>query len=135
MYQKFTLRGLFGILLLLFLANLVTVTMASEESTLTVANRTEHYLHIIIDGEAYLYVAPEYSVVHATPPKTTMLVSALYSPGQEIRGSVLDTVSVPYRGAQHGCTCTAETNRHECFYNPPTGGASRLEIYPEDLTP
>ena len=105
MFEKITLRGLLVLLLTLLLINVVAVSIGSEESSLTVANHTQHYLHIFIDGDPFLYVAPERSVTYVSAPKPDILVTAIYSPGQGIHGSLSDTVTVPYRGATEACSC------------------------------
>ena len=121
-----------GLLLLLLLVNIVTVSLADENSNLTVVNKTTRYIHVIVDGEPYLYVAPERAVIHQAPATATMLVTAFYSPGQGLTGSLIDTIDVPYRAAREGCACD-EGDWGECYYTPAAGGAVRLEVRPEDL--
>jgi hypothetical protein len=115
------------LLFLLLLINIVTVTLSDEKSKLTAVNSTEYYLHFFIDGIEYLYVAPGKSITHATDPKPDIIVTAFYAPGQGIIGSVTDTVDVPYQSASSGCTCD-EQGQADCFYNPPTGGATTWEV-------
>ena len=111
------------------------MSIGSEESSLTVANHTQHYLHIFIEGEAFPYVAPEHSVSHLSEPKPSVLVTVLYAPGQGISGSAVDTVEVPYRGATEACSCEGDDQWGDCVYTPASGGSTRLEIWPEDLEP
>jgi hypothetical protein len=121
--------------LALLVINCVTIALGSEDSSVTVANKTDHYLHIMIDSEQFLYVAPDRAVTYTTDAKPSMLVESFYAPGQGISGSSLDTVDVPFRGAREGCTCTDDQSWGDCVYNPPTGGTARLEIFPQDLEP
>ena len=123
------------LLLLLLLVNIVTVADGADESRLTVANLTEHYVHIFIEGETYLYVAPQRSVAYTTSAKPTMLVEIVYAPGQGVRGSAVDTVAVPYRSSQSGCSCEEGDSWGDCIYEPPSGGTARIEVRPEDMLP
>ena len=130
---RFTARTAIVAVLTLLVINVVTIAVGSEDSSLTVANKTEHYLHIIIDNTQFLYVAPDRAVTYTTNAKVSMLVEYFYAPGQGLSGSSIDTVEVPYRSAQEGCSCSDGQTWGDCVYNPPTGGTARLEIFPEDL--
>ena len=124
------------LLLLIFflILNIVTISLGDGKSSLTVVNKTEHFLHIIIENEPYLYISPEQSATHSTEAKSTMTISAFYSPGQAITGALLDTVDVPYTAASTGCTCSEDDNSFgDCTYNPPVGGAARREIKAGEL--
>ena len=114
---------------LLFL-NIITVLIGDEKSSLTVVNGTEYYIHFFVEGTEYLYVKPGRSFTHESDPKPDMIVTALYSPGQEIQGSVTDTVSIPYRGSSSGCTCEQDGGS-DCAYTPPSGGSTSWEVTPD----
>lgn len=135
MSKQATLARLLLLLLVLLAINIVTVVIASDGSSVTVTNRTEHYLHVFIDNQPFLYVAPNHSVTYATETTYSMLVRAVYAPGQGISGSVVDTVAIPYRPGQQGCTCDENELFGECTYTPPSGGDTYFEIQPADLVP
>jgi hypothetical protein len=116
------------VLTILLTINIITVTFGSDKSKITVFNRTDYYLHFFIDGTQYLFIAPERSVTHETDAKPTIIVTAFYAPGQGVKGSITDTVSVPYRSAVTGCSCEEGNIVGECSYTPPAGGSANHEI-------
>ena len=122
------LRIIYILIFLLFI-NVVTIMLGDDESKLTVVNSTAFYLHLFVDGTEYLYVAPTQSITHATDPKPDMIVTALYAPGQGLKGSITDTVDVPYQSAFSGCSC--EEGQSDCSYTPPAGGSTRWEVTPD----
>jgi len=129
--KKSIFSKLFILLLLLLMFNLITLSIGDEESSITVVNKTLHYLHIMIGGTPFTYIAPDKAVTKTSKPVSEMQVYALYSPGQGIKGTVAIMAPVPYQGASQGCTCT--DGDPECSYTPPVGGSARLEITPEML--
>jgi hypothetical protein len=133
MAARISMRGTFLLLLSLLVVNVISVTLAGDESTVTVSNRTEHYLHVFVDTEQFLYVAPDRSVTYTTPAKPSVLVTVLYAPGQGVQGSVVDTVAVPYSSAHEACNCSEDDVWGDCVVTPAAGGAARIEIWPEDL--
>jgi hypothetical protein len=112
--------------------NIITVTLGSDKSKLTVYNRTDYYLHFFIDGTEYLFIPPERSVTHEMDAKPSIIVTAFYAPGQGVKGSVTDTVVVPYQSALTGCSCEGNS-LGECSYTPPTGGSASHEITTERI--
>ena len=130
---KLTFPKFIFVVIFFLILNIITISLGDSESSLTVVNKTEHYLHIYIDGENYLYVSPERSATHAMKAKPSVEVVVLYSPGQGITGSVTKTIDVPYTDASSSCSCDEETGHSSCSYDPPSGGSKRWEVYPEDL--
>jgi len=127
-FQKFLI-----VLFFLLLLNIVVISVGDDaKSSLTVVNKTEHYLHVVVDEAPYLYVSPNKSITHTTEAKPTMVVDVFYSPGQEISGSARDTIDVYYRSASSDCICN-EGQQDECVYNPAIGGSERWEVTPEVL--
>jgi len=61
------------------------VSIENSEVTVTIHNRTRHYLHVLINNQPYLYVAPGGSALTETG-LTTVFVEVFYSPGQGISG-------------------------------------------------
>lgn len=120
------------LILLLLSINIITVTLGSDKSKLTVANKTEYYLNFIIDGTEYLYIPPARSITHEMDIKPKVIVQAFYAPGQGVKGMVIDTVDLVYTPASTGCTCEG-TNLGDCSYTPPTGGSTNYDIKPEDI--
>ena len=119
-------------LTVLLTVNIITVTLGSDKSKLTVINKTDYYLHFIIDGTEYLYIPPERSITHEMDIKPIAIVKAFYAPGQGVKGMVIDTVSLPYTSAMSGCTCEG-TNLGDCSYTPPTGGPASHEIQADHI--
>ena len=133
MSTRLNLRVLIVLLAVLPLVNALTVALGAEKASVTVVNRTGRFIHVFVDGEQFLYVPSDRSIIHTGEPKSTVLVEAFYSPGQDVAGSLTDTVSVPYRAAREACTCAEGQTWGDCIYTPPAGGSARLEIFPEDM--
>jgi hypothetical protein len=106
---------------------MVTVLLGDEKSQLNVVNNTEYYLHVFIESNDYLYLPPGKSVTFTTSPKPEVIVNAIIAPGQGVKGSVTDTVDVPYQSALSSCTCE-EDGTTDCSYTPPSGGSTEWEI-------
>lgn len=104
-----------------------------EEAHLTVVNKTDHYLNIIIDGKPFLYVSPEMGVSYSTEPKGEFVVTAFYSPGQGINERITRTVDVPYRGQSSGCDYSS-SGGCECTTEPATAGSAVWEITADTMT-
>jgi hypothetical protein len=121
------------LLVTLLLVNVATVAVGEDDSQLTVANLTGHFVHIFIEGQDFLYVAPDRSVTYAASARPDMLVEVVYSPGQGVRGSLVDTVPVPYRGSTTACSCQDDDSYGECIYEPPSGGSARFEVFADDM--
>ena len=66
MLIKKTLPKFFLMLIILLLLNIVSVLLGDSKSSLTVINKTSHYLHIRVQGKMYPYVAPGWSITHET---------------------------------------------------------------------
>jgi hypothetical protein len=120
------------LIVILVSINIITVTLGSDKSKLTVYNRTDYYLHFFIDGTEYLFIPPERGVTHEMDIKPTVIVTAFYAPGQGVKGSVTDTVGVPYQSALTGCSCEGNS-LGECAYTPPVGGSASHEIEAERI--
>ena len=121
------LKKIVTFLTVLLAVNIITVTLGSDKSNLTIYNRTDYYLHFFIDGTEYLFIPPQRSVTHDMDAKPTVIVTAFYAPGQGVKGSVTDTVGVPYQSAMTGCSCEGNS-LGDCSYTPPSGGSASHEI-------
>ena len=133
MSLKVTFLKFLMVLIFLLLLNIVVISVGDDaKSNLTVVNKTEHYLHVVVDGAPYLYVSPDKSIRHTTKAKPTMFVEVFYSPGQGMSGSARDTIDVYYRSASTDCVCN-DNQSDECVYNPAEGGSARWEVTPQDL--
>ncbi|MDH4071444.1 MAG: hypothetical protein OEV30_13595, partial [Ignavibacteria bacterium] len=62
--------------------------IGSEEVQLTVVNQTSHFIHVIMNGDSYLYVGPRGSAVFeaSAETQTSILAVAFYAPAQGIQG-------------------------------------------------
>ena len=69
---------------------------ADDEVQLTVINNTFYYLHVILNGEPNLYIAPGRSTTLTTPVNvpTTISATAFYAPGQGVRGSATESFTI-----------------------------------------
>jgi hypothetical protein len=117
-------------LLLICLILIIPLTLGysgDEQASVTVVNKTEYYLHVIIDGESYLYVSPDMGVTRSSDPKGEFSVDAFYSPGQGITARISRTIDVPYSPASTGCG-HGSSGGCECVTNPASAGTAVWEI-------
>jgi len=61
------------------------ISVEDTDVTVTIHNRTRHYLHVLINNQPYLYVAPGGSALTETG-LSTVFVEVFYSPGQGVSG-------------------------------------------------
>jgi hypothetical protein len=76
--------------------------------TVTISNGTSHYLHVLIDNQSYVYVAPGASAQTETG-RFTVYVEAYYSPGQGVSGRAvreLSSVSTSTHTDSQSNTCS-----------------------------
>lgn len=127
----------FLLLVMLLLLNIVSVLLGDSKSSLTVINKTTHYLHIRVQGKMYPYVAPNWSVTHETGIVSSMDVRVIYSPGEGLEEAVFDTtIAIPYTpsqtsGTSSGCDCADDT--YDCktvntSTTPAQGGSAAFEV-------
>ena len=127
------LRRPYFLVIFLILLCPFTFTFGDDNAVLTIMNLTSHYLHIIVNGDPYLYVFPGTSVTAESEGPTDFIVKAFYAPAQGIKGSAMRTIRVaPYRPSSTGCDYSS-TGGCECSTNPATGGAALWEITPDTL--
>jgi hypothetical protein len=116
----------------LFAVNILTVLVGGDVSSVTVVNKTEHLIDVFAEGESYLSIEPDYSIIHTTEPKPSIEVTAQYSAGQPLSGSITRTITLPYSARERTCNC--QEGSPECVYVPEGGGSSRWEVLPSDFS-
>ncbi len=115
---------------LLLLALIVNVTVGGDVGRLTVINETEHYVHVIVDGDPFLYVPPGAGAIFEKEGYSTVVASVFYSPGQGVSGSAKrEFVISPYEPSSTGC----DWSTLECTTSPTTGGARSWEVTADTL--
>lgn len=112
--------------LIIMLLSMAISFSGEDKSQLTVINRTPLFLHIIIDGEPYLYVAPERGVTHEADAKPSFSVTVLYSPGQSNTERINRVVQVPYSSGDWGCTYGS--GGCDCTSTGPEAGSAIWEV-------
>jgi hypothetical protein len=121
------------ILLIMVLMFPLKLSIGNSNSKLTVMNKTEQYLHIFIEGAPYLYISPNRSVTAESGGFVTFTVTAFYSPGQNIKGSITRDITVePLSPGSAGC----DYDRGEgcdCTTTPAVGGSEIWEITADSL--
>lgn len=105
----------------------LAVSYSDNKSYLSVSNKTGYYLHVIVDGSPYLYVAPDREVVHESDPKQEFFVRVFYSPGQEARESITRTIYVPFYSTSTSCSSNS-SGGWSCSETPERGGSVLWEI-------
>jgi hypothetical protein len=145
MFRKKVFPKIFIIMVFLLFFNLFTVSFGDNKSRLNVVNRTRYYLHIVVEGTVYPYVARNVTITHTTDPQESMYYEVFYSPGQNLSTEVIGNyVDIPYSpsstttsGDSYSCDCQddnfscSESNK-SVVNVPAQGGSVTLEIT-EDL--
>jgi len=100
----------------------LNISLGEDQATLTVINKTEHFMHMYVNGAPHLYVAPLHKVRVASG-SLTFTVTAFYAPGQGVSGAIDRTFEAAYspppttssgcwnesEGSNAGCTCSEAT--------------------------
>jgi len=97
------------IIVLLIMLWPYAISVSDDGVAVTVINNTRYFLHITINGEHYLYVAPGGSVAQQTNSLATVVLEAAYSPGQQVTGSgskAVDPVRVDQVNNTSSCADT-----------------------------
>ncbi len=124
---KIALRAAAALLLLILV---VGVTVGGDIGRLTVINETDHYVHVIVDSEPFLYVPPGAGATFEKKGYSTVIAIVFYSPGQGVSGTAeRKFVVAPYEPASTGCAWTTL----ECTTSPSTGGAVSWTVTADTL--
>jgi hypothetical protein len=112
----------------------LTISYGSDLATLTVVNRTENFVHVIVDGQPFLYVPPGMGVTHESEGPRVVDVYVFYSPGQGIHGSDRTTISVaPFRQERTSCGWLNGEDLFNCSTTPASGGPRSWEVTADSL--
>lgn len=125
----------------IFFISPLSIGIGSSEPTFTAVNKTGKFLHMFINSDPVLYVAPKQSA-SATSSSTTFDVKVFYAPGQGDSGMVVSrTFEVAYyppptnsagchssseEGGDYGCDCSTTTG-------PASYGSEVWEITPDTM--
>jgi hypothetical protein len=121
-------------LFFIFLILQLAVSLGVDKAKLTVTNGTDHYLHVIVDGESSLYVSPGRGTTFQSDGPTDFVVNVFYSPGQGISGQATRTIRVlPFQAHSSGCGLSSGSRGFHCSTEPASGGSVVWEITPDSL--
>jgi hypothetical protein len=87
------------------------------ETTFTLQNRTPHFVHALVGRESHLYLPPGGSVSVEVNAPANLSVTAVYSPGQSVRGRATRFFDFLLE------TTTTYSDRTGCS-NSPSGGST-----------
>jgi hypothetical protein len=132
MKNKNYLPKILLLVLTLFFINMLTVLVGDNVSSVTVVNMTDYRIDVLTEGKMYQAVEPTYAIVHTTDPKASLEVTAQYTPGQAISGSVTRTIDLPYSSRDETCECD-DNGTPECVTYPEEGGSAKWEVRPSDF--
>jgi hypothetical protein len=123
-FKKRRLSVRYSMLAAILLLMSITISFGDEDTgSLTVINQTEKFLHIIVDGDPYLYIAPGNRVTHEAEGEYEFSVTAFYSPGQGIAARIDRELRVPYSrtgGCDYSLAGGCECNPVESEYGSGT---------------
>lgn len=113
----------------------ITISYGLDSASLRVINSTDYFLHVIIDGNPYLYISPQGSVSYNAEGKTSFHVQAYYSPGQEISGTADSTLDITINPPKTGCRDTSDSRGGgcECTTTPGSISDAEWDITDQDL--
>jgi hypothetical protein len=100
---------------ILFMSPL-TISYGDSQASLQVTNKTGYFLHVYINGEPHLYLAPKHSAT-GSATSTTLNVTVFYAPGQGVSGIIDRTFEAPYTPAttsSSGCSDSDNGTSCEC---------------------
>jgi hypothetical protein len=92
-----------------------TVSFGDAGSSFTLVNSTPHYLHAVINGKPYLYIAPHGWAVYDLGPYAGVTVDVTYSPGQNMKGWISKSFNVEINTiADRSSTCSNSNGQRTC---------------------
>jgi hypothetical protein len=130
--QRWKKSGRLKILLFVLILVPMAISSSNNKSSLTVVNRTDLYLHLIVDGHSYLYLAPDREFNYESEPKGEYYVRAFYSPGQRSNAVISRTIAVPYYSGSTGCGYSSQGGI-TCSATPEHGGSALWEVTPDTM--
>jgi hypothetical protein len=112
------LRKILWTVVIVCFSSAYVVSFEDGEVPVTISNGTRHYLHMLINNQPYLYVAPGGSASLGVM-WSTVHVEVLYSPGQGISGrAVRDLTSVTTTTYSGGESRSCHNNsKNDCSVN------------------
>lgn len=67
------------------------VSFGDQGVAFTLANRTQYYLHAVVNNTSYVYIAPGGVVTYQSDTFSNVVVEVTYSPGQSVKGRTSKT--------------------------------------------
>jgi len=120
-------------IILFILLSPMTVSIGADEVSVTVINKTDYYLHVIINGNPYLYVSPEGFALYQSEGPLHTTVKAFYSPGQGVSGSATESFDLRVGGGGHSCYQDTK-GECRCSSEPSYGPSAEVwEVTPDLL--
>jgi hypothetical protein len=107
-------------------------SFGDQGAVFTLANRTKHFLHAMINNNPYVYIAPGRVVTYQSGALSSVVVEVTYSPGQSITGKASKTL-VPVR--QETATGSNNCNNTNSNCHSTTGYSSSVSPMSWDITP
>jgi len=110
----------------------LAISYSDDTGHLFIVNETAHYLHLIVEGQPYLYVAPGREIVHEFEPQSQLFARVFYSPGQNMTGDITRTLEVPYAPSETGCAYSS-SGGWDCSTTPSRSGDFPWKITPDTM--
>jgi hypothetical protein len=100
------------LLAFIFFMSPLSISFGDSQATFSVLNKTGYFLHVYINGEPYLYLAP---MRRATLQSATITfdVTAFYAPGQGVSGVIDRIFDAPYTApSTHSSGCKDDSDNN-----------------------
>lgn len=86
------------------------VSSGSDGARFTLINRTDYFLHAVIDNETFVYIPPGVSITRQTSGLYSVSAEVTYSPGQGKTGSASRIFETVVHSTQSG----SSAQRNDC---------------------
>jgi hypothetical protein len=112
-----------------------TVSFGGSGTNFTLINGTSRYLHAVINGQQYLYIAPSARVDYESGSLTGVTADVAYSPGQGIKGKATKSfaVSIQTVGGE-ASTCSSNNSGHANTCSSSTEASTTTTVGPISWT-
>ena len=106
-----------------------SLSFGDDQTTFTLINNTPYFLHAVINGKAYLYIAPYGNVVSDINAYSGATATVTYSPGQNIKGKATREFTVEiqtssnYSGSR-GSDCSNNNRNSDCSSSSSTAAST-----------
>ena len=112
-----------------------TASFGDEGVSFTLVNGTSRFLHAVINGKPFVYIAPGAVIVYQLGGYANVTASVSYSPGQNVKGRTTKTFqtvveTVNNYSSNHSHDCSGSQSGNTCSSSTEAAGTATTSVRP-----